>query len=125
MPSLEKVYCHNPNPVKLHDYKFFTPSDIANATLYVPFGTKADYESMEWWNGFGNIVEMEKISTDIENSYAKEKFQAYIRDGFLCLKSITKKINIYNITGNLFECISADNSEFIMKHPHVFRNSFV
>jgi surface protein len=32
---------------------------LEEATLYVPAGTKAAYESSEMWNEFGNIVEME------------------------------------------------------------------
>ena len=32
-----------------------------HATLYVPYGTKALYESTDGWNRFKNIVEMEKV----------------------------------------------------------------
>ena len=37
-----------------------------HATLYVPYGTKALYESTDGWNRFKNIVEMEKRQSDQE-----------------------------------------------------------
>lgn len=36
----------------------FTTSYVKNATLYVPFGSKALYEAADQWKNFGNIVEV-------------------------------------------------------------------
>lgn len=44
----------------------FSSSNYQNATLYVPIGTKASYESAYVWKDFGNFVEIEKIGIDDE-----------------------------------------------------------
>ena len=38
--------------------KVFEDVDLANATLYVPYGTKTAYEAAAEWTDFGNILEM-------------------------------------------------------------------
>jgi hypothetical protein len=41
----------------------FTASTYSGATLYVPEGTKSDYEAVEPWNLFGTITEVTAIGT--------------------------------------------------------------
>jgi hypothetical protein len=45
----------------------------ANATLYVPAGSKAVYEAAEYWQDFGTVVEMEAPSPTITFADAKVK----------------------------------------------------
>ena len=53
--SLTAVTVKNPTPVTISSGVF---SNRANATLYVPAGSKAAYEAASYWNGFKEIVEM-------------------------------------------------------------------
>ena len=59
--DLTSVTMKNPTPVAIESETF---SNRANATLYVPAGSKAAYEAAEYWNTFKEIVEME--ATTIE-----------------------------------------------------------
>ena len=53
--SLSTVIVENPTPVSITSGTF---SNLSNATLYVPSGSKAAYEAAEEWREFGNIIEM-------------------------------------------------------------------
>ena len=56
--NLTSVYCYAATPPALAGEA--NPfSNAANATLYVPEGTKADYEAATYWQDFGQIVEMD------------------------------------------------------------------
>ena len=43
-------------------------NSFENATLYVPYGTKAKYEATRYWNKFVNIVEMDLVPVDEDNN---------------------------------------------------------
>jgi hypothetical protein len=60
--ALTSVTVKNPTPVTIGNSNTF--SNRANATLYVPAGSKAAYEAAEYWNTFKEIVELE--ATTIE-----------------------------------------------------------
>ena len=53
--NLTSVTMKNPTPVTIDSGTF---SNRANATLYVPAGSKAAYEEAEYWKEFKEIVEM-------------------------------------------------------------------
>ena len=44
------------------NYAAFEDDTFENATLYVPTGSKALYQSAESWKKFKNIVELESLS---------------------------------------------------------------
>jgi len=52
------VTVKNPNPVSISSDVF---SNSANATLYVPTGSKAAYEAADYWKEFKEIVEIEVL----------------------------------------------------------------
>ena len=52
--SLTSVTVKNPTPVAIADNVF---SNRANATLYVPYGSKAAYKAADYWKEFNEIVE--------------------------------------------------------------------
>lgn len=60
--GMTSVTVKNPTPVTLSSGDVF--SNRANATLYVPAGSKAAYEEADYWKEFKEIVEME--ATTIE-----------------------------------------------------------
>jgi len=62
--SLISVTVYNPTPVFIYGNEF---PNRANATLYVPAGSKAAYEAADNWKDFKEIVEMEvpSIATDL------------------------------------------------------------
>ncbi len=53
--NLEKIYCHWEEPVKSSN--IFEDEVLKNATLYVPIGTKVNYEKVDPWRNFWNIEE--------------------------------------------------------------------
>ena len=52
--NLIEVIVANPTPVAITEKVF---SNRANATLYVPFGSKAAYEAADYWKEFKEIIE--------------------------------------------------------------------
>ncbi len=56
--GLTSVTVKNPNPVSISSDVF---SNSANATLYVPTGSKAAYEAADYWKEFKEIVEFEVL----------------------------------------------------------------
>lgn len=55
-PFYKKIYIMNENPI--HVGGFFGNSTYLNCILYVPIGTKQQYQSANPWKNFFNIVEM-------------------------------------------------------------------
>lgn len=56
------AYCNNLSSVSVHwstpisiNYAVFEGMNISDATLFVPFGTKAMYKSTDVWKEFGNV----------------------------------------------------------------------
>ena len=90
--KLTDVYCYAES-VPSTGSDAFTESNIQNATLHVP-GSKAAYEAVSPWNGFGEIVEMTSPITVGETGFATfcspyaldfsevEDIRAYIVSGF-------------------------------------------
>ena len=52
--NLLTVRCEAQTPPSIDEKTF---QNVADATLYVPFGTKAAYEAAQYWQDFGQIVE--------------------------------------------------------------------
>lgn len=68
--SLQSVSTDTAEPI---DITAFTFSNRANATLYVPAGSKAAYEAADYWNEFKEIVEMPAPSPAINFADANVK----------------------------------------------------
>jgi len=54
--DLTSVTVENSTPLGISELTF---SERRQATLYVPYGSKADYEAADYWKEFKEIVEME------------------------------------------------------------------
>ena len=59
--NLTSFTMENPEPITLNQNPF---SNCANATLYVPVGSKEAYEAAEVWKDFGNIEEYSSLYVD-------------------------------------------------------------
>ena len=65
--ALQSIKVHATFPVNLSSVTgVFTGIDKTNCILYVPAGTKADYQAADGWNAFTNIVEF-GTTTGLEN----------------------------------------------------------
>lgn len=51
------MYVHWNEPLEILSNGIFIYADITEATLHVPYGTKALYESADVWRYFGKIVD--------------------------------------------------------------------
>ena len=56
--GLEKIYCHWEKPIKISAL-VFGDKCLMNSILYVPIGTKAEYEKVDPWRNFWNIEEID------------------------------------------------------------------
>jgi len=60
--GLISIYVNNKIPIDLSNNTFsgsiFLNIDVANCTLYVPYGSKAAYQTATQWKSFTNIVEL-------------------------------------------------------------------
>lgn len=63
--SLVSVYCRATTPPSA-EYDIF-PDETLQGTLYVPIGTKADYEAVDPWRNFWTIEETD-FSTGVNNA---------------------------------------------------------
>ena len=54
--GLTSVTVENPTPVTIDSYTF---TNRANATLYVPYGSKSAYENANYWKEFKQIIEID------------------------------------------------------------------
>lgn len=119
--NLEKVTILNPEPIAISEYVFqyWDEEDdnvhFTKAALYVPYGSKAKYQSAEVWKNFTNIVEMNQASgktltlmvNRCEREYGEEnpKF-TYTTEGgsftgepaITCEATKTSPVGIYPIT---------------------------
>lgn len=55
----------------------FQDSYVEYSTLYVPYGTKKDYEVSEPWKDFGTIIEMPAITYDLTYLVNGEVYKSY------------------------------------------------
>ena len=72
-PNLVTVTVENPSPVKISSSTF---SNRANATLYVPVGSKAAYEVASYWKEFMKIVEPVTDISEIDNVIYMDETEA-------------------------------------------------
>ena len=90
--NLVSVIVNNPTPIALSDGGAF--SNRANATLYVPAGSKEAYEAADYWKEFINIVEFEEEVDAIEDVTSDDsEYQIYTIDGTL-IETLQKGVNI-------------------------------
>ena len=67
--SIESITVHWTTPISLN----WQITNNANATLYVPYGTKAAYAAADYWKKFKTIIEMAPPSPAIEFADANVK----------------------------------------------------
>ena len=112
--ALTSVTVVNSTPINLTDGSTF--SNRANATLYVPAGSKAAYEEASVWNEFKEIIEIENITFadskvkeicvanwdtngDGELSYAEAAVSSIGKTSFKDNKAITSFDELQYFTG--------------------------
>ena len=78
--ELTRVYCLATEVPKTEN-NAFTTSCIKNATLYIPIGTKAKYQSATAWKNFGNIVEMGTGDINHTSSLGEAKDEVFGLNG--------------------------------------------
>lgn len=108
---LNNIYSASVNPIIIPTNAFSNDQKM-NATLYVPFNTKAKYESTSGWSGFQKIVEQGyfsvpetaktipgvsnyKVQINVESDVS---WTAYSNDGWMQLSTDTSSngtINLY------------------------------
>ena len=93
--NLTSVTVNIETPIAI-DYDTF--SSQANATLYVPAGSKAAYESADYWKEFGTIVEMEAPCKPITSLSELSNAKLY---------TLTDAAGTLMVVGNGLDCNNA------------------
>ena len=67
--NLNKIYCRAIVPPETSGYLdyIFDANVLLNGCLYIPIGTKSDYEAVDPWRNFWNIVEMDGLIVQVES----------------------------------------------------------
>ena len=95
--NLKTVTVNWSQPLTVDANVFAGIVDIANATLYVPYGTKSRYQADPVWGTFGTIVE--QTTTSLKN-ISNPAFYAFITHNVLKVESPrAEKITIYSAKG--------------------------
>ncbi len=97
--DIKSIYCHAETPPTTGNDVWY--KDVRDkATLYVPEGTKSDYEAAPIWKDFQNIVEMDP--TGIE-SVADEGLNIVAENGNIVVNGVKGNVNmkVYNVSGQL------------------------
>ena len=97
--SIANVFSFNTVPPVLDDLAFSDIVEIEQATLHVPFGTKAVYSQAPGWKAFTNIVEEDLLSVDevaLDNVLFAAQGEALSISGLN-----SAQILVYNLEGKM------------------------
>ena len=78
---MTSIYSYIENPNKSGIGSDFYSSNYTNATLYVPYGTKAKYLATDGWKNFVNIVEMDETAVKEVSASNTNEAKYYSLDG--------------------------------------------
>jgi hypothetical protein len=56
--NIKNVFVNWTTPILLGGTVFYNSSNLSGITLYVPYGTKADYQAAPAWKDFGTVAEI-------------------------------------------------------------------
>ena len=99
---MTSVYCLAQNPPTIPSWSLlplFDENVYTDATLYVPKGCKADYESADEWSKFTNIVEMEP--TGISGTETASGISISTGDGSITVNGAGENstLSVYSLDG--------------------------
>ncbi len=97
--DIKSIYCYAATPPTTGEDVWYDEVSDA-ATLYVPEGTKSDYEAAPTWKDFSNIVETD--FTGIE-SVAEDGVNVVVENGNIVVNGVKGNANmkVYNVSGQL------------------------
>lgn len=117
--NLTSVTSYIENPFYIEDAVFEytnpnTHSDVfTSATLYVPKGTKAKYQSQYGWKNFKNIVEMggDEPAAQLEVSFQMNAVDGVVYDEQFNVRVTAKNIGSDTFVGDLFAYYRKQNED--------------
>ena len=97
--ALNNIYCRPTMPPSIENDYSFTYMTYDQATLYVPVGSKADYEVAPVWKDFANIVETD--FSGVENAVADSDIKVCAIDGTITVIGVADgtTVEVYGIGG--------------------------
>jgi hypothetical protein len=105
--GLASIYSFTQTPANLNSSTdVFKDVDKNTCILYVPTGSKDDYEAANQWQDFTNIVEM--TTTEIENSLISNcKLKVYGAENKIIIEGISKgeTVTIYTVNGKQIQTV--------------------
>ena len=114
--NLESIYMKGVPPIITDNT--FSNASYYNATVYVPQGTLAFYQSANVWKNFWNIQEYEPAS--IEDTDANTLDFIITSNGISLLNADNSAVAIYSINGILVEKIDKYTGEEIVLNKGVY-----
>ena len=87
----------------------------SNCILYVPYGSKAQYQSASQWNGISKVIE---ATTAVENPTAL-RFTAHVANGQLLISNLDTKnsVEVYTLAGKLVSKTNATDTTISINLP--------
>lgn len=110
--NISNVTIYRKKPVSINTYNTFPFR--SNATLYVPYGCKANYEHASYWGDFKEIVELDPdyIHNDVNGDSNVDA-----QDASLVLQYVAKKIDtIQNADVNSDGNVDAQDASLILQY---------
>lgn len=103
----QKVVMNNPVPPLLYN-DVFSAAAYENATLYVPKGTMAAYQSAYIWKKFKNIEEMDLMDApEIVAGEDAGALEISCKDGMLTIQSkVAQSLIVYTLLGQVVATVS-------------------
>lgn len=82
--QLVNVTSYLKTPIAITENTF---SNRTNATLYVPYGSKAKYQAADYWKEFKEIIEMDPVITDLSELSNNKQYTFTSKRGRIIRKS--------------------------------------
>lgn len=102
-------------------YGVFTETVLNNATLYIPKGAKAQYASMEPWNKFKNVQEID--FSGVEGVESDANFDVVVKGGKIEVSGADYNavVEVYNIDGRLVAKGNAEQVSIDVPGAYIIR----
>lgn len=113
--ALQSITTNSAAPVNLSGSTDVFYNINSSCILYVPLGTKAQYQSADQWNGISKIVE----ATTAVNNPSDIKFTAYTSNGQLIVANVDRGrlIEIYTLAGAFVSHTTASSETTVISLP--------
>ena len=113
--NLKSIYTNSALPINLGNSVDVFYNINSACTLYVPYGSKAQYQAAPQWNEISKVVE---ATTAVENP-SEVRFTAHVLNGQLLVSNVDAKnsVEVYTLAGKLVSQTNAKGETLTINLP--------